>query len=166
MYVARLTRPDVHLATAYLTTKAQHPKGVIIKRRIISYLKGTTSYGIVVNCCELKFHLHCDASWVFHHDGSSHNRWVLKLGESFLGSKSSKQRVGSPSPTDGEIISIVDGLKNLKSSDNLTLERGLPLSICHLCQDNLSASKISSKSAKTKQVKYSLTLLTLSSAFL
>ena len=27
MYVARLTRPDVLLATGYLATKAQHPKG-------------------------------------------------------------------------------------------------------------------------------------------
>ena len=64
MYVARLTRPDVLLATAYLATKAQHPKEGDYKAalRIISYLKGTTSYGIVVNCCELKFHRHFDAS--------------------------------------------------------------------------------------------------------
>ena len=115
IYVARLTRPDVHITTAYLATKAQHPKEGDYKAalRIISYLHGTTSYGIVVNCRELKFHLHCDASWASHHDGSSHTEWVLKLGESFLGSKSSKQRVGSPSSADAEIISTVDGLKNL-----------------------------------------------------
>ena len=56
LYVARLTRPDVLLATAYLATKAQHPKeGDYKALRIISYLKGTTSHGIVVNCRELKF---------------------------------------------------------------------------------------------------------------
>ena len=89
MYVVRLTRPDVLLATAYLATRAQHPKKGDYKAalRIISYLKGTPSHGIVVPCRELKFHLHCDASWACHNDGSSHTGWILKLGESFLGEK-------------------------------------------------------------------------------
>jgi len=166
MYVARLTRPDVVLATAYLATKAQHPKEGDYKAalRIISYLHGTTSHGIVVNCRELKFHLHCDASWASHHDGS-HTGWVLKLGDSFLGSKSSKQRVGSPSSTDAEIISTVDGLKNLKWLDNLTVEIGLSLSICHLYQDNLSASKIIMKTTKTKQVKHLLCKINLAQQY-
>ena len=82
-----------------------------------------------------------------------------------MGSKSSKQRVGSPSSTDAEIISTVDGLKNLKWLDNLILEIGLPLSICHLYQDNLSASKILSKSAKTKQVKHLLSKINLAQQY-
>jgi hypothetical protein len=43
MYLARLSRPDVLLATAYLATKAQHPKEGDYKAalRIISYLKAT-----------------------------------------------------------------------------------------------------------------------------
>jgi len=86
MYEARLTRPDVLLAT----TKAQHLKRVTL--RIISYLKGTNSHDIVVNYRELKFHLHCNASLSSHHDASSHTAWVLKIGESFFGPKSSKQR--------------------------------------------------------------------------
>ena len=55
MYLARLTRPDVLLATAHLDTKAQHPKEGDYKAalRIISYLHGTTSYDIIVNCREL-----------------------------------------------------------------------------------------------------------------
>ena len=91
MYVARLTRPDVVLATPYLATKAQHLKEGDYKAalRIISYLNGTPSHVIVVNCRELKFHLRCDASWASHNDGSSHTGWVLKLGESFLRSKNS-----------------------------------------------------------------------------
>jgi len=90
--VARLTRPDVLLATAYLATKAQYPDQGDYKAalRVIFYLKGTISHGIVVNYREVKFHLHCDATWAPHYDGSSHTRWVLKLGESFMRSKSSK----------------------------------------------------------------------------
>jgi len=167
MYLARLSRPDVLLATAYLATKAQHPTEGDHRAalRIVSYLNQTINHGIKIKCTELKFHLHCDASWASHHDGSSHTGWILKLGESFLGSKSSKQRVGSPSSTDAEIIATVDGLKNLKWIDNLTCEIGLPLTICHLYQDNLSASKIIMKSTKTKQVKHLLSKINLAQQY-
>ena len=63
---------------------------------------------------------------------------------------------GYPSSADAEIISTVDGLMNSKWLDNFTLEIGVPLSISHLYQDNLSAFKIASKLAKRKQVKYLL----------
>ena len=167
MYIARLSRPDLLLATAYLATKAQHPKEGDHKAalRIISYMKATINHGIQISCQELKFHLHCDASWSSHHDGSSHARWILKMENSFLGSKSSKQRIGSPSSTDAEIIATVDGLKNLKWLDSLTLEIGLPLSICYLYQDNLSASKIITKSTKTKQVKHLLSKINLAQQY-
>ena len=167
MYLARLSRPDLLLATAYLATKAQHPKEGDHKAalRIISYIKSTINHGIKIDCKQLKFHLHCDASWASHHDGSSHTGWILKMGESFLGSKSSKQRIGSPSSTDAEIIATVDGLKNLKWLDTLTLEIGLPLSICYLYQDNLSASKIITKSTKTKQVKHLLSKINLAQQY-
>ena len=167
MYIAGLSRPDLLLATAYLATKAQHPKEGDHKAalRIISYIKATINHGIKISCQELKFHLHCDASWASHHDGSSHTGWILKMGHSFLGSKSSKQRIGSPSSTDAEIIATVDGLKNLKWLDSLTLEIGLPLSICYLYQDNLSASKIITKSTKTKQVKHLLSKINLAQQY-
>jgi len=88
VYIARLSRPDLLLATAYLATKAQHPKEGDHKAalRIISYMKATSNHGIKISCQELKFHLHCDASWASHHDGSSHTGWILKMGNSFLGS--------------------------------------------------------------------------------
>jgi len=73
--------------------------------------------------------------------------------------------IGSPSSTDAEIISTVDGLKNLKWLDALTLEIGLPLLICHLYQDNLSASKIISKTTKTKQVKHLLSKINLAQQY-
>ena len=100
------------LATAYLATKSQHSKEGDHKAvlRIIAYIKITINHGIKINCKKLRLHLHCDASWASHHDGSSHTGWILKtLGESYIGSRSSKQRIGSPSSTDAEIISTVDG---------------------------------------------------------
>ena len=167
MYLARLSRPDVLLATAYLATKSQHPNEGDHKAalRIISYLKSTINHGIQIKCTQFRFHLHCDASWASHHDGSSHTGWILKLGESYLASKSSKQRVGSSSSTDAEIISTVDGLKTLKWLDNLTSEIGLSMSISYLYQDNLSASKVISKTTKTKQLKHLLSKINLAQQY-
>ena len=64
MYLARLSRPDVLLATAYLATKAQHPTEGDHRAalRIVSYLNQTINHGIKIKCTELKFHLHCDAA--------------------------------------------------------------------------------------------------------
>ena len=49
MYIARLSRPDLLLATAYLATKAQHPKEGDHKAalRIISYMKATINQNIM-----------------------------------------------------------------------------------------------------------------------
>ena len=67
--------------------------------------------------------------WASYDDGSSHTGGILKLGQSFLDFKNSKQRVDSPSSTDADIIAAVDGSKNLKWTDNLSREINLPLTI-------------------------------------
>ena len=67
MYIARLTRPDILLAISYLATKSQQPTDADKNAlRVLSYLKETSTYGITIYCQELKFHLHCDASWASH----------------------------------------------------------------------------------------------------
>ena len=114
-----------------------------------------------INCNELRLHLHCDASWSSHKDGHSHTGWILRMGQSYLGCKSSKQRVGSPSSTDAEIIATADAAKNLRWFDNLTTEIGLQLSTSYLYQDNLSGSKVIMKQAKTKQLKHLLSKINL-----
>ena len=59
----------------------------------------------------------------------------------------------------------VDGLKNLKWIDTLTCEIGLPLTICHIYQDNLSAPKIIIKYTKTKQVTHLLRKINLAQQY-
>jgi len=60
------------------------------------------------------------------------------MGKAYLGCKSGKQKVGSPSSNDAEIIAISDVFKNLKWIDNLLIEIELMTTIRHLYQDNLS----------------------------
>ena len=71
----------------------------------------------------------------------------------------------------GKLLLLLDmflyGLKlsPLKFQLYLTLEIGLTLSICYLYQDNLSSSKIILKSAKTEQVKHSLSKINLAQQY-
>jgi len=167
MYVARLTRPDILLSISFLATKSQQPTDADYNNalRVLAYLKSTSNYGIIIKCQELKLHIHCDASWASHHDGNSHTGWLVKMGQSYLGCKSGKQRVGSPSSTDAEIIATSDALKNLKWLDNLLIEINLPTTISHLYQDNLSASKVIMKQTKTKQLKHLLSKINLAQQY-
>ena len=60
MYLACLSRPDLLLPTAYLATKAQHPKEGDHKAAI-RIISTTINHGIKINCKQLKFHLHREA---------------------------------------------------------------------------------------------------------
>jgi len=123
MKVIRLTRPDVLLATAYHATKAQHSKEGDYNAAlcIISYLQVMVSSSTVAS---LSF------TFIARLLGHPTMMTAVTLNGSSnlasLGSKSSKQRVGSPSSTDAETIPTVDDLNNLKWLDSLTLEIGLP----------------------------------------
>ena len=61
--------------------------------------------------------------------------------------------VGSPSSTDAEIFPTVDGLKNLKWLDSLTIDIGLNLQTSDINQANFSASKVIERLRETKQLK-------------
>jgi hypothetical protein len=108
MYLARLTRPDILFSVTYLATKSQKPilrdwKNAI---RIVQYLSGTPFFGIHVHCSDLTMYAHCDASYGAHADGKGHTGFIISLGESlsYIHARSSKQKVGSTSSTDAEII--------------------------------------------------------------
>ena len=166
--MARLTRPDVLLAiSSFLATKYQNPTNADNNNalRILAYLKSTLNYGIIIQCTELKLHLHSDASWASHHDRNSHTGWILKMGKSYLGCKSDEQMVGSPVSTDAEIIATSDALKNMKWVDNLLLEIELPTTMSHLYQDNLSASIVIIKQTKAKQLKHPLSKISLAQQY-
>ena len=82
MYLARLTRPDILLATTFLASRSHAPTIEDWRRgeRIIRYLSGTRNYGVRINCEGLQVHAYCDASYGSHIDGHSHSGYVISLG--------------------------------------------------------------------------------------
>ena len=84
MYLARLTRPDILLATTFLASRSASPTVDDWNRgaRIVRYLAGTKNYGVAINCEGLKIYVYCDASYGSRVDGHSHSGYVLSLGDS------------------------------------------------------------------------------------
>jgi len=64
MYLARLTRPDILLPVTYLATKSHNATTTDWNSamRILSYLDGTRSKGVIIHCTDLSIHAICDAS--------------------------------------------------------------------------------------------------------
>jgi hypothetical protein len=164
MYLARLTRPDILLATTYLSSRASAPTEGDWKKllRIIRYLKGTTDYGIKISCKGLQLTISVDASYGSHSDGHSHTGAIVSIGEnkSYLTAKSNKQKTIATSSTDAEVIGAVDTLKMAEWLQNLIqeldLEKSKPI---NLLQDNQSSIYMITEPSKYRRSKHILVKL-------
>jgi hypothetical protein len=187
MYIARLTRPDILLPVTYLATKSHSPVNSDWNKlvRVLRYLKGTPTDGITVNCTELQLHCHCDASYGLHPDGRSHTGFVVFMGRngSYVHAKSNKQKTGSTSSTDAEVIALVDcmkvmvWLKNIMTEldrvppDSVTIHKNIhDTNLIHvdvknigsqgagiIYQDNQSATQMVNGTSKCSRSKHILT---------
>jgi hypothetical protein len=123
VYLARLTRPDILLATTYLASKSSYPTLEDWKRveRIISYLSGTRAYRLDINCQDLRIHAYCDVSYGLHFDGRSHSGNVISLGSplSYLSARSCKQSTVSLSSTEAELIASVRCIRDIRMVSDL-----------------------------------------------
>jgi hypothetical protein len=164
MYLARLTRPDILLATTFLASRSQSPTIEDWKRgeRIMKYLSGTRSYGVKINCQDLQLHAYCDASYGSHIDGRSHSGYVISLGKSlsYLSARSCKQTSASLSSTDAELIASVSCIRDIGMLSELISELDLTrLEPSILYQDNQSIIVLITRKAKFKRTKHLLSQL-------
>jgi hypothetical protein len=163
MYLARLTRPDILFSVSYLATKSQNPTSQDWKDaiRIVKYLNGTQSHGIHINCSNLDIFAHCDASYGTHHDGKGHTGFILSVGNTFsyLHARSVKQKIGSISSTDAEIIATKSCCQMIKWIREILLEINIEsIKPTILYQDNKSAIVVcTSDKTRYKRVKHMLT---------
>jgi hypothetical protein len=162
MYIARLTRPDILLPVTYLASRSHYATGDDWEKlmRVLLYLKGTPKLGITINCSGLQLHCHCDASFGTHGDGRSHTGFAIYLGPtlSYLHAKSNKQKVGSTSSTDAEIIALVDSMKVLIWLKRVLTELDVgetQIAVVH--QDNQSCMMMVKDQSKCNRSKHMLT---------
>ena len=69
-----------------LATKSQQPTEEDQNNinKITPLRCGLPERNIKMKCDELKFNLHCDASWASHYDGNSYTGWELKQGQYYF----------------------------------------------------------------------------------
>lgn len=162
MYLGRLTRPDLLFSVTYLASKCQHPTIYDYKHviRLIRYIRYTKDYVLHIHCDNLQTNLYTDASYGSHYDGKSHTGYVLTIGNnnSYIHGVSLKQKVGSASSTDAEIIALHTGVKYLSWIRSIFLELDIEdVKSTMTYQDNRSTILLCSmKSTTIKRVKHLL----------
>jgi hypothetical protein len=162
MYIARLTRPDILLPVSYLATRSHIATKEDWEKllRVLRYLRDSQKTIITIKCEELQLYCHCDASYGVHQDGRSHTGYMIYMGKnlSYVLSKSCKQKTGSTSSTDAEVIALVDCLKVAVWLKNILVEFDInPVNAVMVYQDNQSGMKMINDMSKCKRSKHILT---------
>jgi hypothetical protein len=113
MFLARLTRPDILMVVTYLASRSHCAtvKDMNSIKRVSRYLAHTPDLGIVIHCSELTIVCRSDASFGLH-DGRGHTGYIVGMGTnlSYLHARSAKQKVGSTSSTEAEVIALAEAL--------------------------------------------------------
>ncbi len=101
---------------AFLTTQVQAPDeddwGKL--KRVLKYLKGTTTIGIRLEANEVPVvKWGVDASHAVHNDCKSHTGAAMSLGKGMAITFSRKQKINGKSSTKSEIIGVDDALPHI-----------------------------------------------------
>lgn len=139
-YLAKRVRPDVLTALSFLTTRTSAPTlqdyGKIA--RVLDYLSGTRSLGIVLRPSEgpLRLHNHIDASHGNHPDMKSHQGVVIGLGEGPVFVRSTKQGLVTRSSAESELVALSDGVTYVIWSREFLIHQGYAMGPAIVYQDN------------------------------
>ena len=111
LYLARMVRPDIMVAVAFLTTRVTAPTSVDLLKldRILNYLNGTKDLKFTITNTAFDTTL-CmiDASFSNHYDAMSHTGYVVTIGGTPIIFGSSKQKLCTVNSTDAELVAISD----------------------------------------------------------
>ena len=169
MYLARLTRPDILMGVTFLAcrTHCATLRDVGHLLSIVRYLEGTKDLAVHINCDSLQLFCSCDASFAVHTPGNNtkgHTGFIVGFGNSmsYLHSRSCKQKLGSTSSSDAEILALCEALKFCVWMRELIRELHVTeLQPVHMYQDNKSVIVMcTSAAAQLKNSKHLLTKLT------
>ena len=162
LYLATRTRPDILLATIFLTTRV----GVATKEdqrklnRVLAYLNSEPHLGIHLGATEdgtLRLQCYADASFGVHPNGKSHSGIVLSLGRGPVLTKSVKQKIVVRSSTEAELVCMSDATSICAGHLNFLQTIGLDASPAIMHQDNMSTMRLAtngrSNSDRTKHIR-------------
>jgi len=142
LYLSKRTRPDILVAVSFLTSRVQvatEQDGVKLTR-VLRYLFGTQSLGIVLEADEqlLKLYCYIDASFGVHADAKSHTGTLVTLGKGPIMAKSVKQKINTKSSTEAELVGLSDSVSLVIWCRNFLESQGYKMPPASVFQDNLS----------------------------
>ena len=162
LYAAKRARPDVLLATSYLTTRVSAPTEGDMKKlqRLLSYLRATTSKGIELSASEdMRIKSYIDASYAAHSDGKSHSGMLITLGSGPIFVKSNKQKIVTKSTWEAELVALSDGCSQAIWTQHFMSKLGYEIPVV-IYQDNkatiasIKKGRPSSDRSRHVNVKY------------
>jgi hypothetical protein len=142
LYLSKRIRPDLQLAVSFLTTRVQNPTKQDEDKlmRVLRYLNSTKDLPMKfqIDKESIRLDLFVDASYGTHHDFKSHTGSVVRLGNSTVGCKSTKQKLNSKSSCEAELIGVSDMVGEVLRIAHLLEELGFKTPPPRLLQDNMS----------------------------
>jgi len=143
LYLAKRVRPECLTAVAFLSTRVQACDIDDLAKlvRLLGYVKGTSSRGIVLRVGEsMTVKAYIDAAYGVHTaSGKSHTGCAIVLGDvGALFAKSSKQKIVTKSSTEAELVGLSDTASQAIHLRNFVLAQGYETGPAIIYQDNLS----------------------------
>jgi hypothetical protein len=146
--------PEALLAVNFLCTRVEKfcetDRNKV--RRVLQYIRGRKDVGINLSCKQdIHVYIYADASYAPHADARSHTGTVVRIGDSSVVCKSSKQKLVTKS-TEAELVSAVDSVQQLFPIRGLLNDLGVKCNKYLLMQDNMSTISLI-KSCKPKSLR-------------
>jgi len=158
LYLSKRTRPDILVATTFLTTRVSEPTEDDLNKlmRVLKYLNGSCDLPLKFTKRDfLDLDAYSDASYAVHHDCKSHTGGVIRLGGSVIFTQSSKQTLNAKSSTEAEIIALSDICAQLTWARLMLQFQGLIFGPSNLYEDNQSViTMIKNGRPTTKQSRH------------
>ncbi len=142
LYLAKRTRPEILVATIFLTTRVQHPDEDDQRKlqRVLNYLQTEPDLDLTLRADSLTtVTAYVDASYAVHNDFKSHTGGVITLGGGPIHVKSSKQKLVSKSSTEAELIGLSDYTSQIVWTRDFLAHQGYIMEPAKIHQDNKSA---------------------------
>jgi hypothetical protein len=141
LYVCTRVVPEALLAVNFLCSRVgkfcESDKKKIM--RILQYLNGRKGVGINLSCeQDIHVYIYADASYAPHADARSQTGTVVRIGDSSIICKSSKQKLVTKSSTEAELVGAVDSVQQLYPIRGLLSDLGVNCNKYLLLQDNMS----------------------------
>ena len=129
LYLSTRTRPDITAAVSILSRHVSQPTNshMTALKRVLRYLRGTTTHGIHLGGTNKELVVYADANW----GGDSFDRkstsgHLIQFGGTTISWKTSKQKLVALSSTEAEFVAASDACKELCWIHKLSEELGEP----------------------------------------